>query len=112
MINGTTVVCLCGSTRFTEQMLVTQWEMTKDGHVVLSWCALPDSYFQGEDKTHIGDQEGVKEIVDRVHFRKIDLADEVFVINVGGYIGESTRREIQYAESQGKPIGYLEPKVC
>ena len=108
MINGTKVVCLCGSTRFTGEMLVKQWELTKQGNVVLSWCALPDWYFKGEDKAHIGDQEGVKRIVDAVHFRKIDLADEVLVINIGGYIGESTRNEIAYAKSQSKPVTYLE----
>lgn len=102
------IVCLCGSTRFTEEMLVKQWEFTKKGYIVLSWCALPDWYFQGEDKYHIGDQEGVKKLVDEVHLRKIDLADEVFVINVDGYIGESTRNEINYSLKTGKPIEYLE----
>lgn len=102
------IICLCGSTRFTEQMLIKQWELTKQGNVVLSWCALPDSYFIGEDKNHIGDQEGVKQIVDEVHKRKIDLADEVFVINVGGYVGDSTRSEIQYAVEHDKPICWLE----
>lgn len=108
MINGAKVITLCGSTRFTEQMLIKQWELTKQGIVVLSWCAIPDWYFKGEDKTHIGDQEGVKEIVDEVHFRKIDLSDEVLVINIDGYIGESTTNEINYAKSQGKVIHYLE----
>ena len=103
------IICLCGSTRFTEQMLIKQWELTKQGHVVLSWCALPDSYFQGEDKAHIGDQEGVKEIADEVHLRKIDLADEVLILNVGGYIGESTQNELNYARKKGKIILYLEP---
>jgi len=103
------VICLCGSTRFTEQMLVKQWELTKQGYVVLSWCALPDWYFQGKDKAHIGDQEGVKEIVDRVHLRKIELSDEVFVLNIGGYIGESTRNEINHAIKMGKPIYYQCP---
>lgn len=102
------IICLCGSTRFTEQMLIKQWELTKQGFVVLSWCALPDSYFIGPDTTHIGDQEGVKELVDEVHKRKIDLADEVLILNIGGYIGESTRSEIEYAESHGKMIQYLE----
>lgn len=102
------IVCLCGSTRFTEEMLIKQWELTKQGCIVLSWCALPDSYFQGEDKAYIGDQEGVKEIVDEVHLRKIDLANEAFVLNVGGYIGESTTREIEYAKKLGKLIRYLE----
>ena len=102
------VVCLCGSTRFTSEMLIIQWELTKQGKIVLSWCALPDSYFSGEDKTHVGDQEGVKEIVDEGHLRKIDLADSVFVLNVDGYIGESTQKEIEYAQSLKKPISYLE----
>ena len=102
------IICLCGSTRFTEKMLVKQWELTKAGHVVLSWCALPDWYFEGEDKAHVGDQEGVKEIVDEVHKRKIDLADEVLVLNYNGYIGDSTRSEIEYAEAYKKPVRYLE----
>jgi len=104
------VICLCGSTRFTEYMLIYQWELTKQGFVVLSWCALPDSYFQGEPKSHVGDQEGVKEIVDEVHMRKIDLADEIHILNIGGYIGESTRNEIMYAKKMGKSIKFLEQK--
>jgi hypothetical protein len=101
------VICLCGSTRFTEQMLVKQWELTKQGNIVLSWCALPNSYFQTEDTHHIGDQEGVKEIVDEVHKRKIDISDEVFVLNIDGYIGDSTKSEIEYAKSISKPVSYL-----
>ena len=110
MINGAKVICLCGSTRFTPEMLITQWNLTKQGNVVLSWCALPDNYFNGEDKTHIGNQEGVKEIVDEVHKRKIDLADEVFVLNIGGYIGESTRSEVRYAIEHSKVVKFLEPE--
>ena len=102
------IICLCGSTRFTNEMLIKQWELTKRGYIVLSWCALPESYFIGSDNAHIGDQEGVKEIVDEVHKRKIDLADEVFVLNIDGYIGESTSSEIAYSEKLGKPIKYLE----
>lgn len=101
-------ICLCGSTRFTREMLVLQWQLTKQGHVVLSWCALPDDYYQeGQEKAHIGDQEGVKAIVDEVHKRKIVLADEVVVLNIGGYIGDSTRSEIEYAQRLGKPIRYI-----
>jgi len=106
------IICLCGSTRFTNEMLIKQWELTKQGYVVLSWCALPDSYFGDSTfpKTHIGDQEGVKELVDEVHKRKIDLSDEVYVLNIGGYIGDSTRSEINYAKSTGKPVSYIEPR--
>jgi len=87
------IICLCGSTRFTSEMMVIQWELTKKGNVVL-----------------LGDQEGVKEIVDEVHKRKIDLCDEVFVININGYIGNSTRSEIDYAIKNKKPVRYLEGK--
>ena len=108
------IVCLCGSTRFTDQMLVKQWELTKSGAIVVSWCALPESYFtemlNTDDYCHIGDQEGVKEQIDELHKRKIDLADRVFVVNVGGYIGESTASEVAYAESLGKPITYMEER--
>ena len=99
------VICLCGSTRFTEQMLIKQWELTKKGFVVLSWCALPESYTK---ESHIGDIEGVKEIVDEVHKRKIDLADEIFVLNINGYVGESTKSEIEYAIKTNKKVNYME----
>jgi len=96
-------------------MLVKQWELTKQGFIVLSWCALPDSYFVwGEDdtdRTHIGDQEGVKEIVDEVHKRKIDISDEILVLNIGGYIGDSTISEILYAYKMNKPVSLLEPHL-
>jgi hypothetical protein len=89
-------------------MLVKQWELTKQGNIVLSWCALPESYFKGADKSHIGDQERVKEIVDEVHKRKIDLSDEILVINIGDYIGDSTKSEIKYAIDHNKPVKWLE----
>jgi len=106
------IICLCGSTRFTEEMLIKQWEFTKRGSIVLSWCALPDAYFDNfpeEDNAHVGDRECVKELVDEIHKRKIDLADEVFILNVGGYVGSSTRSEIKYAIEHEKPIRWLEP---
>ena len=64
---------------------------------------------------HSGDEEvwkpGTKEMLDDMHKRKIDMADEIYVINVGGYIGESTKSEIAYAEKTGKKVNCLEPKV-
>ena len=114
-MNKTKIICLCGSTRFTHEMLIKQWELTKQGYIVVSWCALPDDYFEGDDKTHIGDQEGVKEIVDEVHMRKIDLCDEVVCIHTGEatngltYIGESTYNEISYAFRTKKPVIFSPP---
>ena len=109
-MNKPKIVCLCGSTRFTRQMLVKQWELTKQGVIVVTWCALPDDYLKdGQETAHIGDQEGVKQAIDELHKRKIDLADEVYVLNVGGYVGESTRSEINYALAHNKPVEYFEP---
>ena len=106
------IVCICGSTRFTREMLIKQWELTKQGIIVVSWCALPDDYRKDAlngDTLHIGDKEGVKEIVDELHKRKIDLCDEVFVINVDDYIGDSTRSEVDYAIKHNKIVRWLEP---
>lgn len=96
------VVTLCGSTRFKEQFLETQKRLTLEGCIVISVGLFG----------HSGDEEvwepGTKEMLDAMHLQKIDMADEIFVINVGGYIGESTRREIAYAERTGKKVNYLE----
>jgi hypothetical protein len=102
MINGFEVITLCGSTRFKDKFLETQKRLTLEGNVVISVGLFGHS---GDDEVW---SEGVKEMLDRQHLAKIDLADEIFVINVGGYIGDSTRREIAYAEFKGKPISYLE----
>jgi len=98
------IVCLCGSTRFTDIMQVKAWELSKAGYIIVTWGVVPDWYYSGP---HIGDHEGVKGVVDELHKRKIDLCDFVLVIDVEGYIGESTRSEIDYAEKHGKPVKYL-----
>ena len=102
MINGFKVITLCGSTRFKDEFLEAQKRLTLEGNVVISVGLFGHS---GDDEVWT---EGVKDMLDRQHLAKIDLADEIFVINVGGYIGESTRREIAYAEFKGKSISYLE----
>lgn len=103
MIGKYPVVTLCGSTRFKEQFLEAQKRLTLEGNIVITVGLFG----------HSGDQEvwteGTKEMLDDMHKRKIDMADSIFVINVGGYIGESTRSEIEYARQNGKGIEYLEP---
>ena len=103
MIGKYPVVTLCGSTRFKEQFLEAQKRLTLEGNIVISVGLFG----------HSGDQEvwteGTKEMLDDMHKRKIDMADSIFVINVGRYIGESTRSEIEYAQQNGKRIQYLEP---
>ena len=102
MINGFKVITLCGSTRFKDEFLEAQKRLTLEGNIVISVGLFGHS---GDDVVWT---EGVKDMLDRQHLAKIDLADEIFVINVDGYIGDSTRREIAYAEFKGKAISYLE----
>lgn len=102
------VVCFCGSTRFAQWFMIERWKLEKQGIITLGINILPDGYFAGENH-HGAEQEGVKDILDDLHLRKIDLADEVFILNVDGYIGESTRRELEYAISIGKPVKYFKP---
>jgi hypothetical protein len=101
------IVCLCGSSRFVAHMAVIAWEMEKLGTIVLSLHLLPDSYV-GVQSDHQAEAEGIADRMDELHLRKIDLADRVFVVNVGGYIGDSTRREIAYARTTGKEVTFLE----
>lgn len=100
------IVVFCGSTKFIETMAIKAWEYEKQGYVTLSCHFLPKWYCPQPD--HKAETDGVKDLMDELHLRKIDMADEVFVVNVGGYIGESTRNEIAYAQAQGKTITYLE----
>ena len=91
-----------------EQFFNSGWDETMKGHIVLSVGV--NLKMEIPDGGHVGEALGpeVKEMLDDLHKRKIDLADEVFVLNVGGYIGESTRSEINYAIAHGKPVRYLE----
>ena len=99
------IVCLCGSTRFVETFNEYRKKFTYDGCIVLS-IEIVTSQSKKDDPQFINSE--LKLMLDELHKRKIDLADEVFVLNVGGYIGDSTRSEIEYATKHGKPIKYLE----
>ena len=101
------VRCLCGSTRFGAEFEKQNWLATLEGKIVLSIGVLKHGPVGGHLVELIGPE--VAAALDELHLRKIDLADEVFVLNVGGYIGDSTRAEIVYAEKMGKPVAYLEP---
>lgn len=96
------VITLCGSTRFKEQFIEAQKRLTLEGNIVISVGLFGHS---GDNEVW---NEGTKEMLDDMHKRKIDMADEIFVINVGGYIGQSTRSEIKYAKAHGKKVRYLE----
>lgn len=102
MIGPYKIITLCGSTRFKEHYLEAQKRLTLEGNIVISVGLFGHS---GDDEVWT---EGTKAMLDDMHKRKIDLADEIFVVNVGGYIGESTRSEIEYAKANGKVVKYLE----
>ena len=96
------VITLCGSTRFKNEFMEAQKQLTLAGNIVISVGLLGPS---GDDEVWT---EGTKEMLDDMHKRKIDMADEIYVINVGGYIGSSTKSEIEYAKKTGKTVKYLE----
>ena len=103
------VVTLCGSTRFKDEFMKVQKDLTLKGYIVISVGLFGHS---GDNEVWENMDEGTltktKEMLDDMHKRKIDMADEIFVINVGGYIGSSTKSEIEYAISQNKKVNYLE----
>lgn len=102
MVGNYPVITLCGSTKFKEKFLQVQKELTLAGNIVISVGLFGHS---GDNEVW---NEGTKEMLDDMHKRKIDMADEIFVINVNGYIGESTQNEIEYAKQHNKIIQYLE----
>ena len=103
------VITLCGSTRFKEEFLSVQKQLTLDGNIVISVGLFGHS---GDNEVWENMDEGTltrtKEMLDDMHKAKIDMADEIFVINVNGYIGDSTCSEIEYAKAHGKKVRYLE----
>ena len=105
-----TIVCLCGSTRFFDTFSKLNFEETLAGKIVLSIASDRVSENQIFESLNAVDLELQKEKLAQLHFHKIDLADEILVVNVGGYVGESTTREIQYALQKGKNIRWLEPE--
>ena len=95
------IITLCGSIKFKDEFMRVQEKLTLDGNIVLT-----PNFFNNIKKEDIGERR--KKMLDEMHKQKIDMSDEIYVINVGGYIGESTKNEIEYAKAEGKKIDYLE----
>ena len=107
-MNRPTVVCLCGSTRFYDEFQRAYYEETMKGNIVLSVGFYMHSSEQAHGET-IGITPEQKIMLDELHMKKIDMADEVLILNKDRYIGESTRRELEHAIRSGKGIRFLEP---
>ena len=94
------IVCICGSARFADEMSAANRDLTFAGVIVVAPGVLArGGLITSEQKAALG----------ALHLRKIDLADRVLVVNPGGYIGESTSREIAYAQATGKPVSFTDP---
>ncbi len=102
MVGKYKVITLCGSTKFKDDFIREQKRLTLEGNIVISVGLFGHS---GDDEVFT---EGVKEMLDDMHKRKIDMADEIFVINKNGYVGSSTKSEIEYAHNHGKVVRYME----
>ena len=109
MVKQYPVITLCGSTKFKDEYMRVQKELTLKGYIVLTVGLFGHS---GDSEVWENMDEGTltktKEMLDDMYKRKIDMSDEIFVINVGGYIGQSTKSEIEYAISNNKKVSYLE----
>ncbi len=101
------IVCLCGFTRFRDEFQVANYEESMKGNIVLSvgfYAHRPETIHAQE----LGCTPEQKIAQDELHKRKIDISDEVYVLNINGYIGDSTRSEIDYAIGIGVPVRYKE----
>ena len=99
--NKYNIITLCGSIKFKEEFVKLQEKFTLDGNIVLT-----PNFFSNIKKEDI--DEKTKKMLDEMHKQKIDMSDEIYIIDVDGYIGESTKKEIEYAKIKGKKINYLE----
>jgi hypothetical protein len=104
MVGKYKVVTLCGSTKFKDEFLKVQKQLTLEGNIIISVGMF--GHADGEFGSVITPE--IKVMLDDIHKRKIDMSDEIYVINKNGYIGESTKGEIEYAIKTGKGINYLE----
>ena len=98
--NKYNIITLCGSIKFKEEFMKVQEKLTLDGNIVFT----PNFFNNIKDEIDLK----TRKMLDGMHRQKIDMSDEIYVINVRGYIGESTKSEIEYAKKKGKKISYLE----
>lgn len=91
------IITLCGSMKFKNEFLEVQRKLTLEGNIVLA-----PEFFQ------VPEEDDLKQMLNAMHKGRIDLCDEIYVINKNGYIGNSTKDEIKYATEIGKKVNYLE----
>lgn len=92
------IITICGSMKYMSEMTTITKKLVEEGNCVLTPVLLKD-----RDKK-INEED--KKILKKIHFRKIEMSDIVFILNKDDYIGESTKLEIEYAEMLNKEIVY------
>lgn len=102
------IVTLCGSSRFVDIMAVCAWLIERDEGAIAMGLHLLPKWYPDCPPDHLAEAEGVADKMDALHLEKIVLSDEVFVVDFGGYVGNSTGREIKFAGEHGKPVRYFE----
>lgn len=97
------VITICGSMRYSKEMMKIAEELElKEGYAVIQCVYNVDGQkYEGIDAS----------ILDKIHRKKIDISDAIYVVNINGYIGESTKKEIEYANNNGKEVIYHEKVV-
>lgn len=93
------IVTICGSMKFKDKMMEAAKKLEIENEYVVIQCVYSNENFTTEEQ----------EILSKLHYQKIDISDAIYVVNVDGYIGNATSREIEYAKSLGKEVIYLEP---
>lgn len=105
------IVCLCGSTRFVKQFAQANLKETLGGRIVLSiGCNTKGDVALFRDMPQRA-RAAAKRRLDQLHLRKIEMADEVLILNKHGYVGESTARELLHALRAGKAVRFLETEI-
>jgi len=105
------IVVLCGSSKFVEIMAVAQWLIERDELAITMGLNLLPQWYPNCPPDHLAEHEGCASLMDELHLRKIDISDEIFVVDWDNYIGDSTSNEIKYAEKKGKRIRYFSSDI-
>ena len=109
--NRPKIVVLCGSSKFVDIMAVAEWLIERDELAITMGLNLLPHWYPDCPSDHLAEHEGCAEAMDELHLRKIDLSDEIFVVDWDGYIGKSTANEIEYAKKNGKDIRYFSKDI-
>lgn len=100
----TKIITICGSSRFIDMVAVVGWLLEKEENAITMGMHLLPAWYAGEVTDHLAEHQGVADAMDALHLEKIALADEVFIVDVDGYVGDSTKNEIKFAAKAGKTI--------